>query len=121
MNVARMLTLLATLATWHIASAADRLPEKTATFSICAVDPELGLCGAAVASKYPAVGRVVPYVRAGVGAFCTQHHHVPQWGEPVLDLLAEGKRPEEILAELLKKDKTPELRQLGLVDMKGQT
>jgi uncharacterized Ntn-hydrolase superfamily protein len=99
---------------------AEPLPEKTATFSICAVDPESGLCGAAVASKYPAVGRVVPYVRAGVGAFCTQHHHVPQWGEPVLDLLAEGKRPEEILAELLKKDKQPEMRQLGIIDMKGQ-
>jgi len=101
--------------------AAEPLPEKTATFSICAVDPESGLCGAAVASKYPAVGHVVPYVRAGVGAFCTQHHHVPQWGEPVLDLLAQGKRPEEILSELLKKDKQPEMRQLAIIDMKGQT
>ena len=48
----------------------------TATFSIVAVDPDSGVCGAAVASKYPAVGRVVPYVRADVGAFCTQHYHV---------------------------------------------
>jgi hypothetical protein len=46
--------------------------EVSGTFSIVAVDPEAGVCGAAVASKYPAVGRVVPYVRAGVGAFCTQ-------------------------------------------------
>ncbi|NLS97861.1 MAG: DUF1028 domain-containing protein [Planctomycetaceae bacterium] len=53
----------------------------TATFSIVALDPESGTCGAAVASKYPAVGKVVPYVRAGVGGFCTQHHHVPTWGE----------------------------------------
>lgn len=112
--------LLAVLLTSHLLLAAEPLPEKTATFSICAVDPETGLCGAAVASKYPAVGRVVPYVRAGVGAFCTQHHHVPQWGEPVLDLLAEGKRPEEILSELLKKDKQPEMRQLAIIDMKGQ-
>lgn len=114
-------SLWAVLVSCQVVSAAEPLPEKSATFSICAVDPETGLCGAAVASKYPAVGRVVPYVRAGVGAFCTQHYHVPQWGEPVLDLLAEGKRPEEILAELLKKDKQPELRQLGLIDMKGQT
>lgn len=117
----RCLSLLALLLGCQLAVAAEPLPEKSATFSICAVDPETGLCGAAVASKYPAVGRVVPYVRAGVGAFCTQHYHVPQWGEPVLDLLAEGKRPEEILAELLKKDKQPEQRQLGLIDMKGQT
>lgn len=37
-------------------------PEITATFSIVAVDPDNHVCGAAVASKYPAVGKVVPYV-----------------------------------------------------------
>lgn len=31
----------------------------SATFSIVAVEPETGTCGAAVASKYPAVGKVV--------------------------------------------------------------
>lgn len=69
-------------------------PEITATFSIVAVDPENHVCGAAVASKYPAVGKVVPYVRAGVGAFCTQHHHVPKWGEPrsICCKLASGRQ-----------------------------
>ena len=38
----------------------------SATFSIAAVDPETGVCGAAVASKYPDVGRVVAYARAGL-------------------------------------------------------
>lgn len=95
--------------------------EKSATFSIVAIDPETGECGAAVASKYPAVGRVVPYVRAGVGAFCTQHYHVPAWGEPALDELAEGKSPADVVAALLAKDKQPELRQLGLIDMQGRT
>ena len=95
-------------------------PEITATFSIVAVDPENHVCGAAVASKYPAVGKVVPYVRAGVGAFCTQHHHVPKWGEPALDLLQAGKRPEAVITELLKEDKSPELRQLAIIDMQGQ-
>lgn len=92
----------------------------TATFSIVAVDPETGVCGAAVASKYPDVGHVVPYVRAGVGAFCTQHYHVPKWGEPALDRLAGGMRPEMVLAELLKDDDQPEMRQLAIIDMKGQ-
>jgi uncharacterized Ntn-hydrolase superfamily protein len=99
---------------------ADAVNEKTATFSICAVDPEAGLAGAAVASKYPAVGRVVPYVRGGVGAFCTQHYHVPKWGERALDMLADGKRPEAVLADLLASDKEPEQRQLAIVDMQGQ-
>ena len=95
-------------------------PEITATFSIIAVDPENHVCGAAVASKYPAVGKVVPYVRADVGAFCTQHHHVPKWGEPALDLLQQGKRPEAVLFELLKDDKDSELRQLAIIDMQGR-
>ena len=93
----------------------------TATFSIVAVDPESGICGAAVASKYPAVGKVVPYVRAGVGGFCTQHYHVPAWGERALDLLEQGTRPEAVLVELLKDDPQSEQRQLAIVDMQGRT
>lgn len=92
----------------------------SATFSIVAVDPDTGVCGAAVASKYPDVGKVVPYVRAGVGGFCTQHYHVPKWGEPALDMLGRGTRPEKVLAELLKDDDKPELRQLAIIDMTGQ-
>ena len=92
----------------------------TGTFSIVAADPEAGVCGAAVASKYPAVGRVVPYVRAGVGAFCTQHHHEPAWGERALDLLAVGQLPEEVLGELLRDDAKPGKRQLAIIDMEGR-
>jgi len=92
----------------------------TATFSIAAVDPETGICGAAVASKYPAVGRVVPYVRTGVGAFCTQHWHDPRWGERALDLLEEGKPPEAVLTELLDGDKNREQRQLAIIDIHGR-
>src|SRR5687768_16012369 len=100
-----------------------RLPDHgvSATFSIVAVDPESGVCGAAVASKYPAVGRVVPYVRAGVGAFCTQHYHVPKWGEEAIDLLAKEKCPADVFVELLGKDEQPEQRQLGMIDMQGRT
>ncbi len=95
--------------------------QLTATFSIVAVDPENGTCGAAVASKYPAVGKVVPYVRADVGAFCTQHYHVPPWGERALDLLERGVRPASVLVELLKDDRQAELRQLAVIDMQGRT
>ncbi|MBS0261222.1 MAG: DUF1028 domain-containing protein [Planctomycetes bacterium] len=92
----------------------------TATFSIVAVDPETGVCGAAVASKYPAVGKVVPYVRAGVGAFCTQHWHNPKYGPRALDLLAAGKPPEEVLTELLRDDPQREQRQLAIIDAHGR-
>ena len=90
------------------------------TFSIVAVDPNTGVCGAAVASKYPAVGKVVPYARAGVGAFCTQHWHNPKWGERALDLLAEGRLPEQVLAELLRDDARRDKRQLAIIDMSGR-
>ena len=99
------------------ACAGDRI---VATFSIIAVNPETGECGAAVASKYPAVGREVPYVRADVGAFCTQHYHIPAWGEKALDLLADDKRPERVLTELLESDARPGQRQLAVINMRGE-
>lgn len=101
----------------------SRLKKETGisrTFSIVAVDPQTGETGVAVASKYPAVGKVVPYVRAGVGAFCTQHYHNPQWGEPALDLLQAGNSPEAVLAALLRDDPIAEQRQLAIMDIKGR-
>lgn len=94
--------------------------DLSGTFSIVAVDPNTGVCGAAVASKYAAVGKVVPYVRSGVGAFCTQHWHNPDWGESALDLLAKGHLPEQVLAELLRNDTRPDKRQLAIIDMSGR-
>ena len=102
-------------------------PEKhetlgiTGTFSICACDPETGICGAAVASLYPAVGEVVPFARGGVGAFCTQHWLIKGAGPRALDMLATGKLPEDVLAELVRDDPREGKRQLGIVDAKGRT
>lgn len=91
------------------------------TFSIVAVDPDTGVCGAAVASKYPAVGAVVPYARGGVGAFCTQHWHHPGWGVHALDLLAAGKLPGEVLLDLTRDDERSGQRQLAIIDRRGRT
>jgi uncharacterized Ntn-hydrolase superfamily protein len=96
-------------------------PEVIATFSIVAVDPDQGVCGAAVASKYPGVGKVVAHARADVGAFCTQHYGVTKWGQPALDALAAGKTCEEVIADLLRDDKFRDGRQLAIIDMKGRT
>lgn len=117
--------ILVTLFSWLALPAvqADDLKPQygiSQTFSIVAVDPETGVTGAAVASKYPAVGKVVPYVRAGVGAFCTQHWHHPPWGEKALDLLAEGHDPETVLGMLLKDDARKDKRQLAIINMAGR-
>jgi len=100
----------------------ERRPEfgVVATFSICAVDPETGVCGAAVASKYPAVANVVAHVRPGVGAFCTQHWDNRRIAPQALDLLADGKPPEEVLTEILQGDKDREQRQMAIIDMTGR-
>jgi uncharacterized Ntn-hydrolase superfamily protein len=86
-----------------------------------AVDPETGICGAAVASRYPAVGAVVPYARGGVGAFCTQHWHMPPWGPKALDLLAAGQAPADVLSELVRGDELAGQRQLAIIDRHGNT
>ena len=90
------------------------------TFSIVAVDPSAGVCGAAVASKYPAVGKVVPFARAGVGAFCTQCSADPRLGPMALDMLAAGRGPEDVLGELLRDDPRRDTRQLAIIDMAGR-
>lgn len=99
----------------------EKPPTIIATFSIAAVDPATGECGAAVASKFPAVGKVVAHARAGVGAYCTQHYDLRASAPRALDLLADKKLPEEVLADILKSDKLPGMRQLAIIDMKGQS
>jgi len=69
------------------------------TFSIAAVDPETGEVGVAVTTRNPCVGNGVPWVRAGVGAVATQARTRTQYGEELLDLLEDGRTPDEALRE----------------------
>jgi uncharacterized Ntn-hydrolase superfamily protein len=90
------------------------------TFSICAADPENGEVGVAVQSKYFAVGAVVPWARAGVGAVATQAAGVAAYGPAVLELLSEGATPADALSGVLAGDPGRETRQLGAVDAAGR-
>ncbi len=89
------------------------------TFSIVAHDPERKEWGVAVASKYLAVGAVVPWAKAGVGAIATQSYVNVTYGSRGLELLAEGKSAKEVLELLTDADKGKELRQVGVVDARG--
>ena len=90
-----------------------------ATFSIVAVDAETGEIGCAVQSRYFAVGNVVPWARAGVGAVATQAAGVAVFGPRILDRLAGGLGPEEAIAAVLVDDEGRETRQLGVVAADG--
>lgn len=97
----------------------EGLPQY-ATFSLCAIDPVTGQSGAAVTTRVPFVGRAVPWVRAGVGAVCTQASTVVEYGPRGLDLLAKGIEPQAVLAQLLADDAARESRQIGVIDMSGR-
>ncbi len=91
-----------------------------ATFSIVAADADTGEVGCAVQSKYFAVGNVVPWARAGVGAVATQAAGVAVYGSRALDELAQGASPEASLAAVLAGDGGRETRQLGVVAADGR-
>ncbi len=90
------------------------------TFSIVARDPETGDLGVAVQSKFLAVGAVVPYARAGVGAVATQSYANLLYGPEGLALLEQGLSPEEVIARLTAADPDARLRQVGIVDAQGR-
>lgn len=87
------------------------------TFSLCAIDPVTGQSGAAVTTRVPFVGRAVPWVRAGIGAVCTQASTMVEYGVRGLDLMAKGVEPQAAIAQLLATDAGRESRQLGMIDM----
>ena len=89
------------------------------TFSIVAYDPAGQAWGVAVASKFLAVGAVVPWARAGVGAVATQSHARMSFGPDGLALMAQDKSAPETLQALLATDPEHEQRQVGIVDARG--
>ncbi|HEY9151679.1 MAG TPA: DUF1028 domain-containing protein [Anaerolineales bacterium] len=89
------------------------------TFSIVACDIKEQAWGIAVASKFPAVGAVVPWARANAGAVATQSFANTSYGPRGLEMMASGTSAEETLSKLLAHDHEREERQVGLVDAKG--
>ena len=96
-------------------------PPDPTTFSIVAADPETGEAGVAVASRFFAVGSVVPWAHAGVGAVATQSFANTTYGPRGLDLLARGLSPDEVLQVMLRVDEDRGRRQVGLVSAAGKS
>ena len=89
------------------------------TFSIVALDPANGDLGVAVASKFPCVGAVVPWARAGVGAVATQSWANTDFGPDGLGLMGGGLPADAALDAVLEPDADREERQVGFVDARG--
>ena len=94
--------------------------QHVATFSIVACDLRALTWGVAVASKFPAVGAVVPWARAKAGAVATQALANTSYGPRGLEMMAGRVSAEETLAKLLARDKERDQRQVGLVDAAGR-
>jgi uncharacterized Ntn-hydrolase superfamily protein len=90
-----------------------------ATYSIVACDLDAGQWGVAVQSKFLAVGSVVPWAEAHVGAIATQSYANPRYGPDGLALLREGRSAEETVAALTEADDGRDQRQVGIVDGRG--
>jgi uncharacterized Ntn-hydrolase superfamily protein len=89
------------------------------TFSIVARDPSTSDLGIAVASKFLAVGAVVPWAVAGGGAVATQALANTSFGPDGLAAMAAGGSAGDVLARLLAGDDGRDHRQVGMVDGRG--
>ena len=90
------------------------------TFSIVALDAATGDLAVAVQSKFLAVGSVVPWARAGIGAIATQSFANVAYGPDGLELLAGGASAQETLDRLVAGDELRDERQAGIVDATGR-
>ena len=98
----------------------QKVTKIIATFSIVGLDPETNSLGVAVQSKFLAVGSVVPWARAGVGAVATQAMANYNYGPHGLELMARGKTADETVEGLTLADEDREHRQVGAVDARGR-
>jgi uncharacterized Ntn-hydrolase superfamily protein len=96
------------------------MARPVATYSVVACDLERAEWGVATQSKFLAVGSVVPWAEAEVGAVATQSYANPRYGPDGLALLRQGLSAEEVVRRLTDADDGREERQLGIVDAAGR-
>lgn len=91
------------------------------TFSIVARDSATGEIGVAVQTHWFAVGTRVSWAEAGLGAIATQSFTNVSFGPRGLALLKQGLTAEEVLKQLIDSDDGRHIRQVGIIDSKGNT
>ncbi len=91
------------------------------TFSLVARCARTGMFGVAISSSSPAVAARCAYARAGVGAVASQNVTDPTLGPLALDLMEGGMRATDAIAEVRRRGKFIEYRQVLAVDRDGET
>src|SRR3954464_6338815 len=89
------------------------------TFSIVARSTDGESWGVAVASKFLAVGAVVPAAVAQVGAIATQADANVAYKGQALAHLDDGATASVALQRLIEEDEGRDHRQVGIVDVRG--
>jgi uncharacterized Ntn-hydrolase superfamily protein len=89
------------------------------TYSIVARDPETGEMGVAVQSHWFSVGSLVTWGEAGVGVVATQSLIDVSYGPLGLAMMKAGRSAPQALAALKVADPHPEIRQVAMIDAKG--
>ena len=90
------------------------------TWSIIARDEHAGRIGIAVATRFFAVGALVPHIETGAGAIATQAFINPHYGSQGLALLGAGASAEETVDALTQGDEGRHNRQLHVMDRTGR-
>ncbi len=90
------------------------------TWSIIARDQDTGRLGIAVASRFFAVGAVVPHVKPGIGGIATQALVNSFYGSEGLRLLEEGRGAADAVSALIAADPGREHRQVHAMDCHGR-
>lgn len=90
------------------------------TWSILVRDPQTGALGAAVASKFFAVGAVCIHVEGGVAALATQALVNPLYAIQAMPRLRVGAEPAVVAGDLTGPDPGAKQRQLHILDAQGR-
>jgi uncharacterized Ntn-hydrolase superfamily protein len=90
------------------------------TWSILVRDPVTGALGAAVATRFFAVGALAIHVEGGVAALATQALINPMYAVHGMARLRAGEPPDAIAAALLAEDAGRDHRQLHMIDAQGR-
>jgi len=93
---------------------------RALTWSILVRDPVTGALGAAVATRFFAVGALAIHVEGEVAALATQALINPMYAVHGMARLRAGEPPDAIAAALLAEDAGRDHRQLHMIDAQGR-